>query len=96
MEENHVGSTTRAIIVHSQSSIRHPPDSHEHGKMEDSDRLQVPPLWILTRSTTQHILNGCQTALLQCRYTWRHDSVLHELVSTLHRNVPEGSMVYIC
>ena len=28
------------------------------------------------------------------RYTWRHDSVLPELVSTLQRNVPEGSMVY--
>ena len=60
-------------------------------------RIQIDskcPLCGYLRSTTQHILNGCQTALLQGRYTWQHDSVLHELVSTLQRNVPEGSMVY--
>ena len=27
--------------------------------------------------TSDHILNGCQEALTQGRYTWRHDSVLN-------------------
>jgi len=31
--------------------------------------------------TSPHILNGCQEALSQGRYTWRHDSVLNCLVS---------------
>ena len=52
------------------------------------------PLCGYLRSTTKHFLNGCQTALTQGRYTWRHDSILYELVSTLQRNVPEGSNVY--
>ena len=52
------------------------------------------PLCGYLRCTTKHILNGCQTALTQGRYTWRHDSILYELVSTLQRNVPEGSKVY--
>ena len=35
------------------------------------------------RPTTAHILNGCSEALIQNRYTWRHDSVLKSLVTSL-------------
>jgi len=35
------------------------------------------------RPTTAHILGGCSVALTQKRYTYRHDQVLHVLVSRL-------------
>ena len=35
------------------------------------------------RPTTAHILSGCPVALLQQRYTYRHDSVLYVLVTRL-------------
>ena len=34
-----------------------------------------------TRPTTAHILGGCSVALMQQRYTYRHDQVLHLLAS---------------
>ena len=33
--------------------------------------------------TTAHILSGCPTALLDGRFTWRHDSVLNQLRNNL-------------
>ena len=33
--------------------------------------------------TTAHILSGCPTALLDGRFTWRHDSVLNQLQNNL-------------
>ena len=35
------------------------------------------------QATTAHILNGCNVALNDGRYTWRHDSVLRSIVSKL-------------
>ena len=34
--------------------------------------------------TISHILNGCQTALTQECFTWRHDSVLNALIHSIH------------
>ena len=39
------------------------------------------------RPTTAHILNGCNVALDQGRFTWRHDSVLKVLSSSLKQRV---------
>ena len=39
------------------------------------------PLCSSPNPSSAHILNGCQEALSQARYTWRHDSVLNCLVS---------------
>ncbi|GFS24337.1 polyprotein [Elysia marginata] len=33
------------------------------------------------RQTTEHVLSSCKVALLQGRYTWRHNRVLQELAS---------------
>ena len=33
----------------------------------------------------QHALSSCQTALVQGRYRWRHDTVLRELADKLER-----------
>ena len=30
-----------------------------------------------------HVVSGCKTYLEECRYTWRHNSALHFVVSTL-------------
>ena len=41
------------------------------------------PLCNSPTPTSAHILNGCQEALTQGRYTWRHDSVLNCLLSNV-------------
>ena len=38
------------------------------------------PLCQSSNATTAHILNGCPEALNQGRFSWRHDSVLNNLV----------------
>ena len=35
--------------------------------------------------TTAHVLSACKTALTQGRYTFRHDSVLHELLAAIKK-----------
>ena len=48
----------------------------------------------LPTPTTLHILSNCQTALDQGKYTWRHDSVLKQIVQRF-MNVPsEGQALY--
>ena len=50
------------------------------------NKVQTDPRCPLCNSrcpTTLHILNGCPVALNQGRYTWRHDSVLANIVSFL-------------
>ena len=44
--------------------------------------------------TTSHILNGCQTALTQGRFTWRHDSVLNKLVNMIQPLIPSSCQIY--
>ena len=61
-------------------------------------RIQTDPKCPLCgdrRATSQHIINSCQTALNQGRYTWRHDSILYHLVTTLWAYVSTGSTVYV-
>ena len=35
--------------------------------------------------TLEHVLNSCKTALASGRYTWRHNSVLDELVRIIQK-----------
>ncbi|GFO24574.1 polyprotein [Plakobranchus ocellatus] len=35
------------------------------------------------RQTTEHVLSSCKVALLQGRYTWRHNRVVQELASVI-------------
>ena len=44
--------------------------------------------------TTAHILNGCQEALVQGRYTWRHDSVLNYLVSHVLSEIDPSTKIF--
>ena len=48
----------------------------------------------LPTPTTLHILNNCQTALVQGRYTWRHDSVLKQIVQKFRNVLSEGQALY--
>ena len=48
----------------------------------------------LPTPTTLHILNNCQTALVQGRYTWRHDSVLKQIVQRFRNVLSEGQALY--
>ena len=60
-------------------------------------RIQTDPKSLLSgdrRAKTQHILNGCPTALNQGCYTWRHDSDLYHLVIAIQLYIPAGSTVY--
>ena len=45
--------------------------------------------------TTAHILNSCQEALNQGRFTWRHDSVLNCLTSLVKPNIPSSCKFYV-
>ncbi|VDI43593.1 Hypothetical predicted protein [Mytilus galloprovincialis] len=37
------------------------------------------------RGTLQHVLSGCNIALTQGRYTWRHNQVLRELAEVIEK-----------
>ena len=39
------------------------------------------------KCTLQHILTGCKKALQERRYTWRHDSILTEIGSTIKEEI---------
>ena len=39
------------------------------------------------KCTLQHILTGCKKALQEGRYTWRHDSILTEIGSTIKEEI---------
>ena len=43
---------------------------------------------------TNHILTGCSVALVQGRYTWRHDSVLQVFVHGFQKHLPEFLKLY--
>ena len=34
-----------------------------------------------------HVLNSCQTALQDGRFTWRHDNLLHYLIDLIHEGI---------
>ena len=44
--------------------------------------------------TLLHVLSNCSVALDQGRYTWRHDSVLLSIVSTLRDNLRTGFEIF--
>ena len=44
-------------------------------------------IYLKTQCTLSHILAGCQTALVQGRYTWRHNSVLLTLEGWISRHL---------
>ena len=52
------------------------------------------PLCCSRTCTVNHILNYCPTAPTQDRYTWRHDSVLAQIVEILKSQLPDGSILY--
>ena len=52
------------------------------------------PLCNSSTPTSAHILNGCQEALIQGRYTWRHDSVLNCLLSSVRETLPATAHLY--
>ena len=52
------------------------------------------PLCNSPSPTTVHILNGCQEALTQGRYTWRHDSVLNCIISLVLNEIPPCAKLY--
>ena len=52
------------------------------------------PLCTSPSPTTLHILNGCPLALSQGRYTWRHDSVLVKLLSTIKMLLSPEDRIY--
>ena len=44
--------------------------------------------------TLLHVLSGCSVALDQGRYTWRHDSVLLSIASTVRDFLGAGFTIY--
>ena len=44
--------------------------------------------------TLEHILNFCSVSLNQGRFTWRHNSVLNHLTTTIIENKPENLEIY--
>ena len=46
--------------------------------------------------TTAHVLSACKTALTQGRYTFRHDSVLRELLAAITKFVRFCLVFVIC
>ena len=52
------------------------------------------PLCSSPTPTSAHILNGCQEALIQGRYTWRHDSVLNCLLSSVQKELPATAHLF--
>ena len=52
------------------------------------------PLCNSPNPTTAHILNSCQEALIQGRYTWRHDSILNCLVNSVKTDLTPSSKLY--
>ena len=55
------------------------------------------PLCNSPTPTSAHILNGCQEALTQGQYTWRHDSVLNclllNVLETLYQQLPTSMLI---
>ena len=45
--------------------------------------------------TLEHIINFCYLALNQGRYTWRHDSVLNHIYSTIMEHKPENLKIFV-
>ena len=45
-------------------------------------------------STTLHILNPCPSALSQGRYTWRHDSCLHQILDFISLRLFSSDHLY--
>ena len=61
-------------------------------------RMRVDAACDLCKSrspTVLHILNFCPIALNQQRFTWRHDSVLLKLFSSLRSFLGEGEALYV-
>ena len=46
-------------------------------------------MWKLKKETSHHVLNSCQTALRDGRFTWRHDNLLRYLIDFIHKGIKE-------
>ena len=44
--------------------------------------------------TLLHVLSNCPIALNQGRYTWRHNSVLSNVIALIRPNLPPGTQLY--
>ena len=57
------------------------------------------PLCRYRGATLRHVLNGCKVALEQDRYTWRHNSILHEIATAVRlemgRSPPQAREEYV-
>ena len=56
--------------------------------------LNVPFANICILQQHIYILNGCQESLVQGRFTWRHDSVLNVLASSIWKLTPPSSKLF--
>ena len=74
----------------STNSLPSPDNLKRWGKR----RIAQCPLCSNT-GTLEHIINFCSVALNQGRYTWRHDSVLSHIYSTIIEQKPEGLEVFV-
>ena len=64
-----------------------------HWYSKDGDAGGIDPTCKLCRKaqcSLKHILVGCQCALQQDRYTWRHDSVLFRIYKSVRALRDEG------
>ncbi len=46
------------------------------------------------KETLLHVLNSCKVMLDQGRYTWRHNSILHSILTTLKNNNPHSLEIF--
>ena len=79
----------KQVVMKARSSSAPGPNGIPY-KVYKKCPLLLKRLWSLLRvvwkkGSARHILSGCQTALSQGRYRWRHDQVLGELAHTLEK-----------
>ena len=74
----------------STNSLASPDNLKRWGKR----KMGTCPLCGSPNATLAHITNMCNVALNQGRFTWRHDSVLLQIASTVKSLVTEGTEVF--
>ena len=47
------------------------------------------------RETDRHVLNNCNVAAVQNRYTWRHDAVLKQLIAVVQPRLSSTQKLYV-
>jgi hypothetical protein len=66
------------------------PDNLKRWGIRQMDKCDI----CKNKGDLQHILNWCQIALDQGRFTWRHNSVLSHLIKELLKTKPENLLIY--